>query len=141
MSNELELQKFCVKNSGRPEKPQTKFWRACLQFQSFQTFPTFAKNTFHPHLHLHIWSLVALSELSKTCAQNPYHHCQYYQLWHCFLDPADIFVVSLILAISYLSGSPNHLLLDLTSVEEPGNTLQAVLTISLILAIWFSSCP
>ena len=133
----MNCKSFCVKNSGRQEKPQTKFWRACLQFQSFQTFPTFAKNTFHPHLH--IWR-GCLDRIKQYLCSNPYHHCQY-QLWHRFLDPADIFVVSLILAISYLSGSPNHLLLDLTSVEEPGNTLQAVLTISLILAIWFSSCP
>ena len=99
LSNELKLQKFFVwkilavkksrkLNSGEPVS----------NFRVFKLFPLLLKTHFIP---IFINGAVVLSELSKTCAQNPYHRCQYFQLWHRFLDPGDIFVISLILAISY----------------------------------------
>ena len=144
-----------MKNSGRQEKPQTKFWRACLQFQSFQTFPTFAKNTFHPHLHIWRGCLVRIKQdlcsnsispllVFSTVASFPWS-CRYI----CYnFDPGNILLVRLPKPLApgsdiswgtwqYLTSSPHYFL-------DPGNISWTVLVISLILAIFlelFLSCP
>ena len=144
-----------MKNSGRQEKQQTKFWRACLQFQSFQTFPTFAKNTFHPHLHKWRGCLVRIKQdlCSKSISPLPVFPTVASFPWSwryiCyFFDPGNILLVGLPKPLApgndiswgtsqYHTSSPYYFL-------DPGNISWTVFVISLILAIFpelFSSCP